>query len=146
MVKLADYVSHNPLDMVRAEILLASFPHDGNIEVAILHGKPKTKARPRPNPKGGVFTPSKQDEAALAWELKQKFTYRDGPVAVGFLFYLPDRRVSDFDNYIKLAADAMTKAGAWKDDNLARCGGWWIDYDAEDPRTVIAVASLKGAA
>lgn len=129
------------MDTGRVEAMLAPYPH-GPLEVAIVRGRPRVKKRPVVTRYGNVYTPSRADEEALAATLWGKFSYIDGPAVAALLFYLPDRRVSDFDNYIKLAADALTKAGAWKDDNLARLGAWWIDYDKENPRTVIGLAPI----
>ena len=41
----------------------------------------------------------------------------DGPLVVSWLLSPPDRRARDVDNARKVAADALTKAGFWKDDS-----------------------------
>ncbi len=40
-----------------------------------------------------------------------------GPLVVSWLLGPPDKRARDVDNVRKVAADALTKAGFWKDDS-----------------------------
>lgn len=41
----------------------------------------------------------------------------DGPLSVSWLLGPPDSRARDVDNVRKVVADALTKAGFWKDDS-----------------------------
>lgn len=54
----------------------------------------------------------------------------DGPLKVHWMLSPPDRRARDLDNTRKVAADALTRAGFWKDDSnkvLVSEGFDWYD-------------------
>lgn len=40
------------------------------------------------------------------------------PIFVSAIFYPPDKRIRDLDNFLKSLLDALTVAGLWEDDNL----------------------------
>lgn len=68
--------------------------------------------------------------AALAWRQQGRPTLDDtsSRYRVSILFNPPNKRCYDLDNRIKPTLDALTKAGAWRDD-----------------RYVVEIAAKKGA-
>lgn len=68
--------------------------------------------------------------AALAWRQQGRPTLDDDSTRyrVSILFNPPNRRCYDLDNRIKPTLDALTKAGAWRDD-----------------RYVVEISAKKGA-
>jgi Endodeoxyribonuclease RusA len=95
--------------------------------------RPVPKARPRPNPRGGVYTPSQAEEEALAMALRPgSGAYPSGQVHVELVFWLCMGSPGDGDNYEKLVLDALQKAGVYSNDRQVRSCAWWVEQ-AEHP-------------
>lgn len=90
----------------------------------IIEGKPVPKARPRPNPHGGVWTPSKKDQTWVAYHfLPYRGRYGAEKIMVYCDFYCWWRQPQhepDGDNLFKLVADAMEEAGVLDNDRQIR--------------------------
>lgn len=118
---------------------------DDSWRVAFVHaGDPASKARPRFSPKTGrTYTPAATEAAEnlLAMTFRLAFGSRvlDGNVAIAAVFYRPNRQRIDADNLMKLVLDAGTKAGIWHDDSQVTAQASVVEFDAEQPRTLIAV-------
>lgn len=132
-----------PLDLViavegsRAPAWSVAFVHDGppiakaRARVTLFRGRPR------------AYTPdaTAAAEAALGWRWRialRGATY-DGALAIGMLFYRPDRRRIDVDNLVKLVLDAGTKARAWHDDSQITTVVARLELDAARPRTEVAL-------
>ena len=80
-------------------------------------GPPRPKARPRPNPAGGVWSPSKGEEERVAgYLLRFKGLFPEGPVGMACEFHVNSRSRADVDNLVKLVKDAAEKAGVYTND------------------------------
>jgi Holliday junction resolvase RusA-like endonuclease len=113
--------------------------------VCVVHeGIPVPKGRPRFTKDGGAFTPArtKTAEQDLAWTLKAHVRQRPmvGPLAMVAMFYVPDQRRADADNFLKLLKDAGNVAGIWHDDSQVVACAVTVSLDAARPRTVVALA------
>lgn len=113
--------------------------------VCVVHeGIPVPKGRPRFGKNGHVFTPEKTAKAEddLAWTLKAHVRQRPmvGPLAMVAMFYVPDQRLVDGDNLLKLVKDAGNKAGVWHDDSQIVACAATVALDPARPRTVVAIA------
>jgi Holliday junction resolvase RusA-like endonuclease len=130
----------NP-DMDRLTDLLVAVGANasGRIDKVIVPGPPQATKRPRVGRSGVVYSPSSVDENALAtWFLGIRRYERN--VALVAVFYRPNRQRIDVDNLLKFVMDAATKAGVWKDDSQVTCVLGRVEFDADQPRTLIGFA------
>lgn len=58
-------------------------------------------------------------------------------------FYRQNRRVVDADNLLKRVWDAGNRI-AWVDDRMIRECHFWLNYDAESPRTEVEAWVIEG--
>lgn len=78
--------------------------------------------------------------ATIGWGIIE---YAKGDVSVYIRAYMPDARRRDIDNLNKMALDAMTAGGVWRDDSqvkrltIEHCG-----IDRENPRLEVEVAGV----
>lgn len=68
------------------------------------------------------------------------------PVGIQYILYMPDKRLRDITNYVKLVEDYLVKQGVIEDDNynIIQCvvikfGG----IDKENPRVEIEIRKIK---
>ena len=68
----------------------------------------------------GVYikTPGKRYREAIEREVREQNgrLHLSGRLDVSIMFFAPDNRIRDLDNYVKPMFDALTKAGVWDDD------------------------------
>jgi Holliday junction resolvase RusA-like endonuclease len=87
-------------------------------------GKPVPKARARPNPRGGVFSPSKTAQTFVAFHFTPyRGRYGDKTIWVAcdfFCWWRQPQHEPDGDNLFKLLADAMEEAGVVNNDRQIR--------------------------
>lgn len=140
----------NPLEerLLRWRLeVLARRPPTRSLVIEVL-GDPQPKGRPRFG-RHRTFTPKAtlMAEDKLAWQLKRRLGGQAflGNVAVAAIFYRRDRRRVDGDNLLKLALDAGTRAGAWIDDCQVTAHAAWVELDAEEPRTVLAIGDATSS-
>lgn len=113
--------------------------------VAFVHpGDPASKARPRFSFRTKrTYTPARtvRAEDALADAFREAFVDEPlvGNVAIAAVFYRPNHQRIDADNLMKLVLDAATKAEVWLDDSQVTAQASVVEFDAAEPRTVIAV-------
>lgn len=112
-------------------------PHSDTLRFITIHGSPKSKARPRLG-RHGTYQPDTLNQQALAWRLRESFgSFRlTGAVAVGAIFYRPNRQRIDADNMMKLVMDAATGV-VWKDDCQVTAQLAIVELDPQKPRTVL---------
>lgn len=118
-------------------------PWDRAAAIYIVHmGDPIPKARARVTDFGN-YTPKRTVVAQrnLSTVLAESVPVRPfySNVAIGMVFFLPDRRRCDRDNLEKLVMDAGTKAELWQDDSQNTRGLSLVEQDAHHPRTLIAL-------
>lgn len=115
---------------------------DHDVRTVILNGAPYSKARPRFSRNGNTYVPKKEREAEerTAYDLRiyfdQPFT---GNVALACIFYRPNFQRIDVDNMLKHVCDAANGI-LWHDDSQVTALVGRAELDADDPRTIIAVA------
>lgn len=124
------------------------FTHEGN---------PERKERARRGlTRGGhvvMYTPKRTAAAEDALALRMRYELKrrnvelpmQGPIALVLIFYRSDRRKVDEDNLRKLVMDAGNRAAIWHDDSQVNAGAQLIEYDRENPRTLIALAPFDGS-
>lgn len=121
-----------------AEVLA---PGGSDIKVLTLPGEPASKARPRFNRDGRAYKASEdeQAEARTGWLFRRAFRQPwTGNLAIGCVFFRPDRRRIDVDNMLKHVCDAANGI-AWEDDAQITAVYGVAELDVEDPRTVVVV-------
>lgn len=67
-----------------------------------------------------------------------------GNVCLVVTFYLPTRRLKDFDNLIKHLADAGNGI-LWRDDSQVTGAAQLIELDRDNPRTAILIGSHESS-
>ena len=120
---------------------LISFIHEGD---------PASKARARFNFKTKrTYTPQRtmSAENSLAWQFREATggVTREGNIAIVAIFYRSNHQRIDADNLMKLVMDSATKAAVWKDDSQVTAQAAVIEYDADYPRTVIAMGPTESS-
>lgn len=107
-------------------------------------GDPKSKGRARFTRKGIAYTPKATaiSQANMTAHFVRALKGRKfaAPVAIVAVFFRPNYQRIDSDNMMKLVLDAGTKAGAWVDDCYITAQAGYIEFDAENPRTLVIVA------
>lgn len=132
-------------ELLRAvELVTAAGGHGDNITALVIPGEPIAKARARVN-RHRHYTPQRtlDAEADIAREIQARRMPRQaGNVAVAAIFYRSNRHRIDTDNLMKTVLDGITKAGTvWKDDSQVTALLAVTEYDPDNPRTVVAIAS-----
>jgi Holliday junction resolvase RusA-like endonuclease len=137
-----------PSDTDRALALVSALhaPTD-RFEMLVVDGEPASKARPRFARNGHAYTPKATETAqeVLAWRLRAAIP-RPYPsnVAVGCVFFRPNRQRIDADNMLKLVLDAATGV-VWEDDSQVTGVMGVVELDAENPRTLIVFAEHQSS-
>lgn len=105
----------------------------------VVKGDPKSKARPRLGGKGHVYSPSKPDQDAVAAAIKPIFPAPiDGSLAIGCVFFRPNKQRIDADNMMKLVMDAATGV-CWHDDSQVSAQLGIVEFDPLNPRTIVVI-------
>ncbi|MGW6391124.1 RusA family crossover junction endodeoxyribonuclease [Streptomyces sp. NPDC055103] len=130
------------LDRERARRLAAVLaPGVRDFKVLVLDGPPPAKARPR-FAEGRTYK-TEADTAAeqrTAWKLRPVFRQPwTGNLAIGAVFFRPDRQRIDTDNLLKHICDAGNGI-AWVDDAQITAAYGVVELDVEHPRTILVVA------
>lgn len=125
--------------MTRVDDLLEAIGGYGERGKVVIDGVPPIKERPRFS-NGRVYAKDGNAERSTAYYLKsvirQPYT---GNVALVCIFYRPDRRIVDADNMLKHVCDSANGV-LWLDDSQCTAKLGIVELDADQPRTVIAVA------
>ncbi|MFD4315068.1 RusA family crossover junction endodeoxyribonuclease [Streptomyces sp. NPDC058548] len=130
-------------DPERARLLVRALaPGVKEATFLVLPGVPASKTRPRFSKEGRTYKTA-EDTAAeqkTAWRLRQAFRQPlAGNLAVGCVFFRPDRQRIDADNMLKHICDAGNKI-AWADDAQITATYAAVELDAQHPRTLVVVA------
>lgn len=108
-----------------------------------VEGAPLAKARARKG-KRGFYAVQKSvaAEEAIAWHSRSARNSRiEGNVALAAIFYRPNRHRIDVDNLLKTVLDGITLSGSiWEDDSHVTALLGVIEFDADWPRTAVAIA------
>lgn len=130
-------------DRERARLLAAALaPGAADVRVVVVGGEPASKARPRFTRDGRTYKTDRdtQAETRTGWELRRSFRQPwTGNLALGCIFFRPDRQRIDVDNMLKHVCDAGNGI-AWVDDAQITAVYGVAELDVEDPRTVVVVA------
>lgn len=132
-------------DRLRAEAMLRFLmPQAGPGETwgMVIPTVPHSKSRPRFSPEGRAYK-DPADAAAedlTKWHLRRRYRGRPmtGNVALGAVFYRPNRQVIDSDNMVKHLCDAGNGI-LWVDDSQVTAQLGVIELDSNKPRTVLVV-------
>lgn len=112
-------------------------------------GDPKAKGRARMTKSGHVYTPIETKNAQAEMSFYFKNTLRgfkfDTPVAISCVFFRPNFQRIDVDNMMKLVMDAGTKANAWVDDCYVASQSSYVEFDQENPRTLVVLSPTKSS-
>ncbi|WP_199570600.1 RusA family crossover junction endodeoxyribonuclease [Streptomyces murinus] len=130
-------------DRERAQLLAQALaPGGSEFRVITLTGNPASKARPRFTKEGRTYKTDADTEAETrtAWQLRRVFRQPwTGNLALGAVFFRPDRQRIDVDNMLKHICDAGNGI-AWVDDAQITAVYGVAELDVDNPRTVIVVA------
>ena len=123
--------------------MVAAGGPDERLVHIVIPGAPPSKARHRFRRNGAAYM-SPEDraaEAATATHLRSVFDAPfTGNVAIGCVFFRPNRQRIDTDNLLKHVCDAATGI-AWIDDSQVTAVFGRIEYDPTNPRTVLVVGN-----
>lgn len=126
----------------RIHRFIAPDESDEDLVYTVIPGDPPSKSRPRFTKKGRTYTPQK-DRDLEARTGKHLAALVDSPasgnVAVGCVFFRPNRQRIDTDNMIKHVCDAATGV-LWVDDSQATAVVGFTEYDPDAPRTIVVLA------
>ncbi|MFF4292191.1 RusA family crossover junction endodeoxyribonuclease [Streptomyces vinaceus] len=132
----------NAADVDRVRLLAdALAPGSADRKAFVIPGVPASKARPRFTKDGRPYKTDKDEEAekATAWAIRRVFPRPwTGNLALGCVFFRPDRQRIDVDNMIKHVCDAGNKVG-WIDDEQITAVYGVAELDAANPRTLVVV-------
>lgn len=125
------------------EIATFLCPDSQRLEILVIPGEPRAKERPRLGRGNRTYSPDAKDEEATAWHIQQGMKIKKpfaAGVAIGCVFYRSTLRRVDGDNLQKHVWDAATKAKCvWDDDSQALIHYGRVEYDPQNPRTVIVL-------
>lgn len=131
-------------DLVRATSMMMSLSADTDcVRSLVIEGAPVSKARPRFGKRGRVYSPKEMRAAEIrtGWYLKRMFKVpMEGNVAIACIFFRPNRQRIDADNMLKHICDAANGI-VWHDDSQVTAIMGIVEFDAEWPRTLVAVSS-----
>jgi Holliday junction resolvase RusA-like endonuclease len=120
--------------------MIATKGPDETLFVVTIPGAPPSKARHR-HGQGRTFKTAKDianeshTAGHLAAVVPEPFT---GNVAIGCMFYRPNRQRIDVDNMLKHVCDAA-KGILWIDDSQATAVFGVVELDPDEPRTVVVI-------
>lgn len=131
-------------DQERAlRLVQALAPGTADLRFFVIPGEPVSKARPRLG-KGGTYQKEEDKEAErrTGWHFRK--AQRGAPpwtgnVALGCVFFRPNRQRIDVDNMLKHVCDSANGI-AWLDDSQVTAVYGVAEIDAEYPRTIIVMA------
>jgi len=113
--------------------------------------KLKPKARPRIG-KGGVYSPTKKNEDALAWKIKEALLNKGGisqytqDLFVVWILWSKGNILGDKDNYEKAIYDGLQKSGLIKNDKQIIQGFQVLHGNMEEEKLIIMIYPLLGEA
>jgi Holliday junction resolvase RusA-like endonuclease len=132
-------------DRTRLRLLAQALaPEVGRQDVVLLTlpGAPASKTRPRFTKEGRAYKTDadEQAEARTGWYLHRAFRQPwTGNLALGAVFFRPDRQRIDVDNLVKHICDAGNGI-SWVDDAQITALYAVAELDVEHPRTLLVVA------
>ncbi|MCX4606900.1 RusA family crossover junction endodeoxyribonuclease [Streptomyces anulatus] len=132
-----------PSDLTRALAMCAALsPQSDGMTYLVLPGDPYSKSRPRFSRNGKTYV-KKEDrdhEQLTGLRFRQVFKQpKTGNVALGCIFFRPNRQRIDADNMLKHVCDAANGI-VYLDDSQVTAVLGIVELDAENPRTVVMVA------
>lgn len=136
-----------PSDLERALDMYDRLATGGSDEIllyTVIPGVPPSKARPRFRRMGkhvSTYTDpaSRTAEARTADQLRHLVDEpMPGNVALGCVFFRPDRQRIDTDNMLKHVSDAANGV-LWHDDSQVTAVMGVSELDAENPRTIVVI-------
>lgn len=129
-------------DLDRALALYRALcPDSDRFTCLVIRGEPHSKARPRFSGNGRVYTPRKQKAAENLLKLHFRTAFKEPllrNLAVGCIFFRSSRHRIDVDNMLKHVMDAANEV-IWRDDCQVTAQLGVVEYDSEDPRTIILI-------
>ncbi|MBB5081331.1 RusA family crossover junction endodeoxyribonuclease [Nonomuraea endophytica] len=133
-------------DAERALLLCEALaPGTGQMMMAVIDGEPPSKSRPRFTRNGKPYR-TKEDvdaEARTAQHLRRIFDQPwTGNIALGCIFFRPNKQRIDVDNMIKHVCDAANGI-AWNDDSQVTAVYGVAELDQQSPRTVLIFAQHR---
>ncbi|MDX2645072.1 RusA family crossover junction endodeoxyribonuclease [Streptomyces sp. PA03-1a] len=133
------------LDNERALRLMAALsPGTADAKIFVIPGEPASKSRPRFGRGGKTYKTDADTDAEkrTGWHFRRLFK-GEGPwtgnVALGCVFFRPNRQRIDVDNMLKHICDSANGI-AWVDDSQVTAAYGIAECDADNPRTIVVVA------
>jgi Holliday junction resolvase RusA-like endonuclease len=133
-------------DVQRALNMCAALCADtNNMRVITIAGNPYSKSRPRFSRNGRVYVKVEdrtQEERTATFLRKHIDKPLTGNVALGCIFYRPNRQRIDADNMLKHVCDAANGI-VYLDDSQVTAVMAIVELDAENPRTVLMIGDHR---
>jgi Holliday junction resolvase RusA-like endonuclease len=117
-------------------------PQTGEMRSCTIPGEPASKARPRFTRTGKPYRTRENVDAEqhTAWHVRPLFPRPwTGNIALGCVFFRPDKQRIDVDNMLKHVCDAANGI-AWVDDSQVTAVYGVAELDVERPRTLLVFA------
>jgi Holliday junction resolvase RusA-like endonuclease len=115
------------------------------MKILVIDGEPASKSRPRFTKKGKPYRTKEDVDAELrtASHLKRIFDQPwTGNIALGCVFFRPNKQRIDVDNMLKHVCDAANGI-AWLDDSQVTAIYGVAELDVASPRTIIMFAQHR---
>lgn len=120
-------------------------PGTGQMKMSIALGEPASKSRPRFTRNGRPYRTREDVDAEMRTALHLKNVFREpwtGNVALGCVFFRPNKQRIDVDNMLKHVCDAANGI-AWVDDSQVTAVYGVAELDIENPRTIMVFAQHR---
>lgn len=115
---------------------------DESMAYVVIPGPPASKARPRFTRTGRAYSaPGEREAEAHTRSYLERMVDEPwtGNVALGCVFFRPNYQRIDVDNMLKHVNDAANEV-LWRDDSQVTALMGLVEYDAENPRTLVMLA------
>lgn len=118
-------------------------PGSSDAKIIVTPGEHASKSRPRFTRTGKTYKPRKDEDAEerTAWHVRRAFRGDPpwtGNVALGCVFFRPNKQRIDVDNMLKHVCDAANGI-AWVDDSQVTAVYGVAELDEQHPRTVLVI-------
>lgn len=135
-------------DRFKAMQLCQSLCNPSSLQLIVIPGEPSSKLTNlnRTNGCGKPYASTKSEErkqTLRAW--LGRLNPMLGNVAVACVFRRTNLQRIDVDNLLKAVLDAGTASQVWKDDCQVTAVAGAVEFDKENPRTIVCIAGHKSS-
>lgn len=120
-------------------------PGTGQMKMVVIEGEPASKSRPRFTRTGRVYRTKEDVDAELRTAYHVRSLFKEpwtGNIALGCVFFRPNKQRIDVDNMLKHVCDAANGI-AWVDDSQVTAVYGVAELDSSYPRTILVFAQHR---